>query len=289
MAPNHDGDEKLHFLKIHLSAVSSVKYVWFSDTHLNLSVLPFLKRRFIMRLRESNPDGLLLTGDISSGLQLESDLRYLAKHFDKPIYFVLGNHDLHDRHIASVYEDVRRISREHPNLHWMTEKGVIELSPKVGLIGVDGWYDAERGDPSLLKYTTDWLQTPDFYALSGHEERLEVWRGMAQRSADLVEERLQEAIDSFQTVYILTHVPPWPEATRAVGTMFEKFWLPYNTNVTLGRAIERVMEGRKKRRVIVLAGHTHEPCHIRVSGSISCMVARASYWGRVRPEETIIV
>jgi hypothetical protein len=69
----------------------------------------------------------------------------------------------------------------------------------------------------------------------------------------------------------------------------QRFWLPYNTNVVLGEMIERVMRGRKKKRVIVLSGHTHTPCHIRVSNTIECMVARASYFGRVRPEQTLIV
>jgi len=265
------------------------QYVWFSDTHLNMSALPFLKRRFVMRLRASGAAGLFLTGDISSGPNLESDLRFLATHFDQPIYFVLGNHDYHGRHLESVHADVRRISKEYPNLHWMTDTGIVELSPEVGLIGTEGWYDARKGDPELLKFTTDWILVRDFLALRDLRERIHVWRKMAEDSAIRIEGRLAEAVERYKTVYVLTHVPPWPEATRAVGTLLERFWLPYNTNVVMGQAIERVMAGRKKRRVVVLAGHTHEPCHIQVSRSISCMVARASYWGRVRPEETVIL
>lgn len=242
-----------------------------------------------MNLKSSGADGLFITGDISSGRWIESDLRFLAQHFDGPIYFVLGNHDYHGRHIDSVHSDVRRLCGRYTNLHWMTDMGVVSLSDNVALIGADGWYDARLGDPNLLKYTTDWFLTFDFLHSQNMEERLETWRSMAQQSADRIKVRLESALETHKTVYVLTHVPPWKEATRAEGTMMEKFWLPYNTNAILGQTIEDVMKGRKKKRVVVLSGHTHTPCHIRVTNSIECMVARASYFGRVRPEQTIVI
>ena len=87
------------------------RYVWFSDTHLNMTALPFLKRSFITRLNNVDADGLFLTGDISSGTSLESSLRLLATHFTGQIYFVLGNHDYHMRHIASMRDDCRRLTQ----------------------------------------------------------------------------------------------------------------------------------------------------------------------------------
>ena len=265
------------------------RYAWYSDTHLNMSALPFLKRLFINRLKKSNVDGVMITGDVSSGSWLESDLRFLARHFEGPIYFVLGNHDYHSRHIESVHADVRRLTSTYPNLHWMTDEPLIQLSDDVALIGTEGWYDATLGDPQLLKWTLDWMITFDFLHKENIDERIQLWKEMSLRSAELISNRLENALLNNKTVYVMTHFPPWKEATRAVGTPFEKFWLPYNTNFVLGQAIEKVMEGRKKKRVIVLSGHTHTPCHIRVTNSIECMVARASYWGSVRPEQTIIV
>lgn len=265
------------------------KYAWLSDTHMNLSALPFLKRLHLLGLRKAAADGIFITGDVSSGRWLESDLSFLARNFPGPIYFVLGNHDYHGRHIASVHSDVRRLCREHPNLVWMTDAGIVSLTEDVAVIGAEGWYDAALGDPELLKLTTDWFRTFDFLHLETHAERLDMWRSMAHVSAHLIEERLEEALESHKTVYILTHFPPWKEATRDVGTILEPFWLPYNTNTALGAAIERVAADRRKKRVVVLAGHTHTPCRIRVSNSIECAVARSTYWGSVKPEEMIIV
>lgn len=266
-----------------------LRYAWLSDTHMNMSVLPFLKRLHLLGIRRAAPDGIFITGDISSGGWIESDLRFLAKNFDGPIYFVLGNHDYHGRHIASVHSDIRRLCDEQKNLVWMTDAGIISLNEDVALIGTEGWYDARLGDPNLLRWTTDWVLTFDFRHMEGHDERLEVWRQMARASSLLVEERLRAALESHKTVYVLTHFPPWKEATRDVGTVMEPFWLPYNTNTVMGEAIERAVDGRRKKRVVVLAGHTHTPCRIRVTNSIECAVARSTYWGSVSPEETIIV
>lgn len=265
------------------------RFVWFSDTHLNLSVLPFLKRRFVTRLNTAAADGLFLTGDISSGPWLESDLRFLAKHFDGPIYFVLGNHDYHRRYIASVHADLRRLTLEHKNLFWLTDKECMTLSGDVAIVGTEGWYDASLGDPELLKYTTDWFLTFDFLDLNDINERIERWKEMARASVIKIVSALEKAFCGHKTVYLLTHFPPWREATRADGTRLEKLWLPYNTNVVLGDALKEFMKSKLDKRLIVLAGHTHTPCCIRVADNIECNVARASYWGSVNAEETIVI
>lgn len=265
------------------------RYVWFSDTHLNLSVLPFLKRLFIRNIKNSCADGIFITGDISSGPFLESDLKFLATHFDVPIYFVLGNHDYHGRHIESVHSDVRRLTSMYSNLHWITESGVVTLAPGVALIGSEGWYDGSAGDSSLLKWTIDRFLTFDFFHLGNMKQRLDAWKSMAEASSKHIEYLLKIALENHNTIYVMTHVPPWREAIKADGSRLSDLWLAYNTNVTLGKTIERVMKDRSDKRVIVLSGHTHIPCHIHVTQNIECYVARASYLGRVREEETIVI
>jgi predicted N-formylglutamate amidohydrolase len=54
--------------------------------------------------------------------------------------------------------------------------------------------------------------------------------------------------------------------------LMEQFWLPYNTNLRLGKLIEHMMAGRKKRRLTVLCGHSHTPVYIRVSRNVDCQV-----------------
>lgn len=265
------------------------KYIWFSDTHLNLSPLPFMKRRFMKELRDSGADGLFLTGDVSIGPFLEYDLRFIARNFAGDVFFVLGNHDYHGRRMKLVHESIRKVCSEHRNLHWMTDESHISLTDDVALIGTEGWYDASLGDPTLLRYTLDWILTHDFRVLGGMTDRIKHWSDLAIDSARLIKEKLEGALKEHKTVYVLTHYPPWKDAAVVPGTSLASFWLPYNTNAVMGQAIEEVMSTRPEQNVVVLAGHTHVPCHLRVNESIECLVARASYFGKITKEETILI
>jgi predicted phosphohydrolase len=264
------------------------KYVWYTDTHLNW-VLPWNKFRFVKRIEAENPNGIFLTGDISHGISIKWDLKYLAKHLDIPIYFVLGNHDYHYRTMENVHNDVRELCDQYPNLHWMTESDIISLNKKTAIIGAEGWYDARVGDSKYLKYTLDSWVTTDFRKLSDAQARLKKFRELADASAFLIKNKLEEALQNHKVVYILTHYPPWQQATRDIGTFMERFWLPYNTNIIMGQTIEQVMANYKKKKVIVLAGHTHTDSWIHISKRIECKVNKASYLGLPRNEECIFI
>ena len=255
------------------------KYLWYTDTHLD-KVTPWTKYMFARHLGRENPKGIFLTGDISNGRQTVSDLELLSTHVACPIYFVLGNHDYHWSSREKTHDNIRKLCQKRPNLIWMTEAGVRELNEEVAVIGTEGWYDADDGKAAYLQFTFDWFLTEDFRKLPDMEARIQAWRDLADKSAVDLADKLEKAIDQgYKNVYVLTHVPPWKEATRDVGTFMEKFWLPYNCNLHLGRGIEKVMANHKKRNVTVLAGHTHCPLHIHVSRNVECSVGSAHYIG----------
>lgn len=263
------------------------KYIWLTDTHLNSK--PFATWRLARQINNENASGVFLTGDITDGTHIEHHLDSLAKNIDCDIFFVLGNHDYHGRTIDSVHADLRRLTERHRNLHWMPDTGVFKLNEEVSVIGSEGWYDAAFGDPWWIRFTFDWHRTFDFLKLQNMNERIEMFRLLAKRSAENIEESLVSALDDSKIVYVLTHFPPWKEAIRDEGTFLERFWLPYNTNNILGKTIERVMSGRKKKRVVVLAGHTHTDCWISVSRNIECRVNKASYLSLTRSKEIIFL
>lgn len=171
----------------------------------------------------------------------------------------------------------------------MTERGHVQLADSVALVGEEGWFDASLGKPELLRYTFEWFLVRDFLRMNGMNDRIEAWRTMARAAATSIEKKLNSAVEDNHTVYVMTHFPPWKEATCAVGTWLQNYSLPYDTNVVMGAAIERVAANYPDKRIIVLAGHTHIPCRIQVKHNLECIVARATYWGRVRPEQTIIL
>ena len=251
------------------------KFLWFTDTHLNLAALG-AKFDFYLKIEKEKPDGVFLTGDISNGSNTINDLKYLARNVEVPIYFVLGNHDYFYNSIDGMNDKIRLLCKEYPNLIWMTESNPIALNNEVSIIGTEGWYDAMVGDPKYIKYTFDWFMISNIRKLPSMKDRIEAFRKLADVSCNIIEKQLNKALDDgYKTIYMLTHFPPWVEATRDVGTIMEKFWLPYNTNLRLGKLIESIMKDRNKINLFILCGHSHCPLSIRVTRNINCQVGKA--------------
>lgn len=254
------------------------KALWYTDTHLNVA-FPWAKQRFVKQILDEEPQAVFLTGDISNGIKCCGDLEYLARKVPCPIYFVYGNHDVHYASIKVIHQELRFLCKKYDNLFWLTDLDPIKLNDTTAVIGTEGWYDGLVGDPKHLKYSSDWFLVSEFRELPSHEVRLEKFREMAQHSANLISSKLQSALKNHDTVYLLTHFPPWKEAIRELGVFkfTEKFWYPFNINITMGKSIENVMGQYPEKKVIVLAGHTHTPVRITVANNIECIVGRAKY------------
>lgn len=265
------------------------KYLWLTDLHLD-KLFPWKKYSFIKSLQKEAPEGIIITGDISNGRNTCDDLEMMAKAVHCPIYFILGNHDYHWSSLEGTHCKIRDLCSKYPNLIWITEAGIVPINDEVAFIGTEGWYNAEQGKPEYLKFTLDWLLIEDFRKLPNMNERIKAWRKIAEQSSKKIESLLEEAIElKYKTIYVLTHFPPWKEATRDVGTFMEKFWLPYNTNLHLGRGIEKVMAKHKKHYVHVFSGHTHCQTSILVSRNIQCTVNDATYMGGIKNQHILFI
>lgn len=252
-------------------------YIWLTDTHLD-KLSPWKKYGFLLDIKEQQPKGIFLTGDISSGPFLSLDLWFLSK-VGCPVYMVLGNHDYHFSSIDKTYTKVRKACAKYTNLIWMEDQEVIGLDEEIALIGAESWYSADLGDPKLIRYTLDWLFIKDFRQLPSMDDRIQAFRDIADRSCQNIERKLEKAIaQDYKTIYILVHYPVFREATREDGWA-SKFWLPYDTNIRLGKTIEKVMSKYKTKRVHLLCGHSHQETIAQISRNIVCQVGRGNYIG----------
>lgn len=260
------------------------KYLWYTDTHLD-RVNPVTLLRFVSSINREHPNGVFITGDISNGAVLNLHLKFLAQRVECPIYFVLGNHDYWTSGFKKKRDEVGELCEKHSNLHWVSNEGPIHLNDEVALVGVEGWYDASLGDQRYLFSTLDWLFIEELKRASGLHKRIEIFKEAAEESCRGAEEKIKIALDSgHKSVYLLTHFPPWKEATRDEGTPLERFWLPYNVNATLGKTLENIMKDRNKKHLTVLTGHTHDPRYIRVARNIDCQVGEGHALFKVRPQ-----
>jgi 3',5'-cyclic-AMP phosphodiesterase len=248
------------------------KFLWYTDTHFN-RIAPWNLLKLFNNIKNQKPKGIFLTGDISNGLSTAFILKIMAKFLRCPIYFVMGNHDYSFSSFQKTNLKIRNLCKNYQNLVWMTEAEPIALNNDVALIGAEGWYDASAGNTKYLKFTPDWMMIKELRSLSTMEERVKMFQLLANKSSEQIAAKLKTALtQGYKTIYILTHVPGWKQATKNYGTIFENFWLPYNTNLRLGDTIEKIMKNHPDRHVICLAGHTHDPKIVRISFNIECHV-----------------
>lgn len=255
------------------------KFLWYSDTHFNFT-FPWTQYNFVSHILEENPKGLIISGDIACGITIKHILTFLAKKLENiPIYFVKGNHDSYSISFKESYNKTIDVCKQYSNLFWMNEYDNIPLNNESAIIGDDGWYDGRLNEFQYLAWNLDWIMIEEFSKLKSFEEKLSLTRQLADISAFKLQKKLETALQKYKTIYILTHVPPWAEATRSVGKETEKFWLPYNVNYHLGKMIEEVAAAHPYQNIIVLSGHTHQPTFVNVSHNIECLVQSGKYLG----------
>lgn len=119
--------------------------MWLTDIHLDF-LSPRARDDFFAAVTSRNPDAVFLTGDISVAPSLLEHLGALCDATNKPVYFVLGNHDFDHGSIADVRAKVKDFCHTHPLLHYLTDVRMVALTQSTTLVGHDGWSDSRYGD-----------------------------------------------------------------------------------------------------------------------------------------------
>ncbi len=254
------------------------RLIWCTDVHLNFLKHPQGAEKFGQYLREETAgEALLLTGDISEAPSLDYHLRQLMGGFQRNTYFVLGNHDYYKGSFASTEKAVQKYAL------WLDHGEVHKLTEKVALVGSEGWYDAEFGNPMAAKFgMTDWKDIQDLEQLPGipfgikrvrridgktvrdvlldqeaRQRVIDVCRDRAKDFAERARESLLDALTTFERVIFATHYPPFEGATWHEGQLSDSMWVPWFSSKVMGEMLLEVADAHPDRRILVLCGHTH--------------------------------
>ena len=172
---------------------------------------------------------------------------------------------------------MRQLCREHSDLHYLTQLGVIELTPRVGLIGHDGWADARYGDyENSDVILTDYALIAE---LAGHFQldRRPTLERLGDEAAAHIRQVLPEALARYERVVLLTHVPPLREACWHAGRLSDDNWAPHFSCKAMGDAILDIMREHPDRKLTVLCGHTHGEGEAHPLGNVEVLTAGAEY------------
>src|SRR2546427_2173378 len=121
------------------------RLVWVTDIHLNFISVAEVEA-FCNHIASARPDAVLVGGDIGEAPDVATYLQILADRLERPIYFVLGNHDFYFGSIAHMRREAEELTRQSEWLRYLPCCGVVELTESACLIGHDAWGDCRIGD-----------------------------------------------------------------------------------------------------------------------------------------------
>ena len=136
-----------------------MRAAWLTDIHLNFLEDPEIAR-FLDSVLQEDPDAVLLGGDFGEADCLQPLLERMERYLQRPIYFVLGNHDYYGGSISSVRSAVRSLTDRSQHLVYLSAESFVSVTPKTALVGHDSWPDGRLGD-----YAGSSVELNDFYLI----------------------------------------------------------------------------------------------------------------------------
>ncbi len=239
------------------------RILWTNDIHLNFVSTERIIQ-FVTDIQKHEPDMILIGGDIGEAGSVAKYLKTLGKALELPIYFVLGNHDYYGGSIKIVRQAAIELTKSVEHLHWLPDTGIVELSDSTALIGHGCWADAYDGN--FLKSTVglnDYLYISELQPFTGTLLQFKLHQ-LGDESAEYVRNILIEAFKRYDSVYLLTHVPPFRESCVHKGHFADDNWAPHFVCKAVGDVLLDIMRDRQNKKLIVLSGHCHGECDVDI-------------------------
>ena len=129
-----------------------MKLIWLTDIHLN-----FLSKErridFYQEIVATSGEKILISADIAEVPSVSAILKEMAQAIQKPIYFVLGNHDYYRGQIDLLRQEMSDLTKNEPLLQWLPASGVQDLGNQTILLSEDCWADGRYGDYTNSRVT----------------------------------------------------------------------------------------------------------------------------------------
>ncbi len=251
------------------------KLLWLSDLHLD-EAEPARKTRFLNRLTRGDYDAVVLTGDLSIGKFIAGHLAEISRATgERKIFFTTGNHDYFGSSFAKVDRVIADTCRLHLNLFPLGHGEIVELSRNTALVGHRGWYDGRAGfGANTYVNSRDYDRIEDFRGLT-RDDFFKKLGYLGDESASYFRRVLPLALNSYQTVIVATHVPPFTQALRHGGNYCRMERQPYYSNRAAGNTLFGISRNFLDRKIIVWAGHSHSPATVEIGQNLKIRVAGA--------------
>lgn len=258
-----------------------MRLTWLTDIHLN-----FVKKEeriiFYQTIIKTNGDAVLITGDIAEAPSVAILLQEMCNQIQKPIYFVLGNHDFYRGEINAVKKEMEQLTQNEPLLNWLPASGQKALDSDTILVGQDGWADGRLGDFQNSRASlNDSRLIADLFQqkILGKNQLLAKMQQLADEDATELDNQLKQAIDKHpKKIIVLIHVPPFKETSLYEGKISDDSYLPYFTSKAIGDVLMQAAKENPQIKFLVLCGHTHSECVYTPLDNLTVKAGKAEYY-----------
>jgi Icc protein len=194
----------------------------------------------------------------------------LESAVNKPIIYVLGNHDAWGSTIEIVQKAAYDLSSMSNFIKWLGSTPYIALTKSTAIVGHDGWYDAMGGEPDFSVGMNDWTNMGDF---SGQNRGaiVAISRKLAHAATTYTMQAIKAAARYHSNIVVMTHVPPFkshnqnlPGASWFISKMYGDML------VAAAKAYPAV-------KFTVIAGHTHIRGNVQIDKNMICLTGFAEY------------
>jgi len=264
-----------------------MRLAWLTDIHLDF-VSEDAVDALCRSIDQTLADGVLLGGDIGQAPTVEAWLTRLARRIERPIHFVLGNHDYYNGSIREVRQAVSSLARRNSQLHYLPDSGTLRLTDTTALVGHGGWADGRLGN--FLGSTFELNDYVYIRDLSGLDKRTlqRKLMDLGDEAAGCIRKDLDAALKWASEVILLTHVPPFKGASWHRGRVSDDNSLPHFSCAAVGDVLMEIMRARPDRSLTVLCGHTHSGGEYEPLPNLRVLTGGARY-GNPVIQRTIVV
>lgn len=266
-----------------------MKLAWVTDIHLNFLEVDE-RKKFYQEIINTECGGVLISGDIAEAPSIKGILQEMASYIEKPIYFVLGNHDYYRGQINEVHSNMRILTKSNEYLFWLSASGPHQLDNDIYLVGQDGWADGRIGNyynsPVVLN---DSRMIADLFQekILGRSQLLAKMQQLADYEASQLQENLLKTVMLHpKSIIVLTHIPPFKEACMYEGEVSGDDWLPYFSSKATGDVLKSICTTYPDIDFLVLCGHTHSKAKYSPFSNLTVEAGHAEYY---KPEIQKIV
>jgi hypothetical protein len=159
----------------------------------------------------------------------------------------------------------------------LNEHKIVQLSETTALIGIDGFADGRGGLGRKTSFRiNDSIYIRDLCDAANQDLLFEKMEELGDQSAQALNKGLPPTLEKFDTVFVVTHVPPFPEACKYNGKPNPDDSMPFFCNQVFGEELLKIARRYPSKKIIVLSGHTHDRA-FHVIENIEVHVAGAEY------------